>query len=201
MDECCTKEMLQNQFSTGLYDDYAKKGCMVIMEGDHDHDHDIDDDTTYNPTTSTSSIGNSTSSNRSTSSSDLVEDASSSCSSSHSNGPLYELSELMAQLPIKRGLSKYFQGKSQSFTSLSKVRSIEDLAKKENPYNNRRKMKACKSYGGGLDAHKLYTLPKATISKKASRGSFSFTTRKSVSFLGTNRPPPLPGQKTSDVCV
>lgn len=38
------------------------------------------------------------------SSSDLVEDASSaacSSSSSSSNGPLYELSELMAQLPIK----------------------------------------------------------------------------------------------------
>lgn len=102
----------------------------------------------------------------------------------------------------RRGLSKYFQGKSQSFTSLSKVRSIEDLAKKENPYNNRRKMKACKSYAGGLDSHKLYTLPKATISKKASRsGSLSFTSRRSGSFLGTNRIPPLPAQKTSDVCI
>lgn len=100
----------------------------------------------------------------------------------------------------RRGLSRFFQGKSQSFTSLSKVGSIEDLAKKENPYN-RRKMKACKSYGGGLDSHKLYTLPKATISKKASRGSSSFISRRSGSFLGTNRLPPLPAQRTSDVCT
>ncbi|KAL6224094.1 hypothetical protein ACLB2K_002950 [Fragaria x ananassa] len=107
------------------------------------------------------------------SSSDLVEDASSSSSSS-SNGPLYELSELMMHLPIRRGLSKYYQGKSQSFTSLGGVKSLEDLAKKvAAPY--RRKMKPCKSYGGGLDnGQKSYsTSPKAIISKKAiSRGSF-----------------------------
>lgn len=73
--------------------------------------------------------------------------------------------------------------------------SIEDLAKKERPY--RRKMKTCKSYGGGLDAHKPYTLPKATISKKAARGSLSslsFPSRRG-SFLGISRPPPIPLQK------
>ncbi|GLT48494.1 hypothetical protein SLA2020_221150 [Shorea laevis] len=70
---------------------------------------------------------------------DMVEDASSatcSSSSSSSNGPLYELSELVNQLPIKRGLSKSYQGKSQSFSSLASVKSVEDLAKKGiNPYN------------------------------------------------------------------
>ncbi|XWS72105.1 hypothetical protein CRYUN_Cryun02cG0011900 [Craigia yunnanensis] len=107
----------------------------------------------------------------STSPSDLVEDASSATSSSSSssssslssNGPLYELSELMVQLPIRRGLSKHYQGKSQSFTSLSSVRSIEDLPKKVIPLYNRKKMKSCKSYGWGLDGHN-----KATRSKKAS---------------------------------
>ncbi|XP_050388021.1 protein OXIDATIVE STRESS 3-like [Argentina anserina] len=110
------------------------------------------------------------------SSSDLVDDASSSSSSS-SNGPLYELSELMVHLPIRRGLSKYYQGKSQSFTSLGGVKSLDDLAKKvAAPY--RRKRKPCKSYGGGLDnGHKSYnTSPKAIISKKAiSRGSFLYS--------------------------
>ncbi|XP_062087578.1 protein OXIDATIVE STRESS 3-like [Humulus lupulus] len=204
----CKEQMLQQSpFSIGLYDGYGKKSSWIIMEDDDNHAHDDD---AYNSTSSTSSsIGNSTSSNRSSlsSSSDLVDDASSSPSSSgssshHHNGPLYELSELMAQLPIKRGLSKFFQGKSESFTSLSKVMSIEDLAKKENPYNIKRKMKACKSYAGGLDTHKPYTLPKATISKKVSRGSsssssssLSFTNRRSASFSCNNKLPPLHVQK------
>ncbi|GMQ06299.1 hypothetical protein CsSME_00050938 [Camellia sinensis var. sinensis] len=40
-----------------------------------------------------------------------------------------------------RGLSKYFQGKSQTFGSLASVKSLEDLAKKgKRPY--RRKVKS-----------------------------------------------------------
>ncbi|KAG6489964.1 uncharacterized protein LOC122003851 [Zingiber officinale] len=62
-------------------------------------------------------------------------------------GPLYELSTLMEQLPIKRGLSKYYQGKSQSYTSLSVVRGIEDLPKKESSYK-RKMAKASESYKG-----------------------------------------------------
>ncbi|KAF5466516.1 hypothetical protein F2P56_016434 [Juglans regia] len=172
----------------------------VIMEG-HDNDDD-NDNNNYGGSSASNSLEDSVVSLGSISSSDMVDDASStsnSCSSSsHSSvsGPLYELSELMAQLPIKRsGLSKYFEGKSQSFTSLSSVMRIEDLAKKETPC--RRKIKACKSYGGGLDNHKQYTLPKATISKKASRGSLSsssFSGRRG-SFLGISRPPPIPAQK------
>ncbi|KAK1285106.1 hypothetical protein QJS10_CPB20g00574 [Acorus calamus] len=108
-------------------------------------------------------------------SSDLSEDATSPSSSQNliSNGPLYELSSLMAQLPIKRGLSKYFQGKSQSFTSLSNVRCLEDLVKRESPY--KKKMKQCKSYGGGLDCHRSYSVGsfKRTMSKRTQRGSFS----------------------------
>ncbi|GKV36602.1 hypothetical protein SLEP1_g44714 [Rubroshorea leprosula] len=146
---------------------------------------------------SSSSIGDSKGSKESSSSaSDMVDDASSlpSCSSTDSNsGPLYELSELMAELPIKRGLSKYFQGKSQSFTSLSRVKSIKDLAKKETPL--RKKMKACKSYGFGLDSHKLYTLPRAKISKKESRGSLSLQGRRSAVCFPSSRSPPTPVQK------
>ncbi|KAE8658202.1 Arginyl-tRNA synthetase, class Ic isoform 1 [Hibiscus syriacus] len=102
--------------------------------------------------------------------SDLVEEASSATSSlSSSNGPLYELSDLMAQLPIRRGLSKHYRGKSQSFTSLARVMSIEDVPKRVvNPLNNRGNMKSCKSYGWELDGgqrSKSYS-PKATISKK-----------------------------------
>ncbi|XP_059318536.1 protein OXIDATIVE STRESS 3-like isoform X2 [Lycium ferocissimum] len=96
----------------------------------------------------------------SSSSIDMVEDDASSSSSS-SFGPLYELSELMAQLPIKRGLSKYYDGKSQSFGLLGSVTSLEDLAKAGNSYNTR--MKSCKSLNGRTSSFG----PKATITKKS----------------------------------
>ncbi|XP_057762327.1 protein OXIDATIVE STRESS 3-like [Arachis stenosperma] len=137
------------------------------------------------------------------SSDELTEDASSSSfssssSSSHSkDGPLYELSELMNHLPIKRGLSMFYEGKAQSFTSLGRVQSIEDLPKKgittTTTYSKR--MKSCKSYGGGLDNHnnnnRISFTPKPTISKKTSpstRGSFLSLQSKKGSFLGGSRP-------------
>ena len=54
----------------------------------------------------------------------------------------------------------FYQGKAQSFGSLARVESIEDLPKKEKP-NNRNKVKSCKNFG-------LCT-PKAIIAKKFSR--------------------------------
>ncbi|URD80776.1 hypothetical protein MUK42_02796 [Musa troglodytarum] len=52
-------------------------------------------------------------------------------------GPLFEMSSLVALLPVKRGLSKHFEGKSQSFTSLDKVRCLGDLAKPGRPSKRR----------------------------------------------------------------
>ncbi|KAF7813889.1 uncharacterized protein G2W53_034865 [Senna tora] len=127
-------------------------------------------------------------------SSELIEseeaEADSSTSSSHSNGP-YELSQLMIHLPVKRGLSMFYEGKSQSFTSLARIQNIEDLPKKETPY--RKKMKTCKSYGGDLDSHKALHTLKATISKKSSRGSSSSVSKlsKRGTFLGSSRPSPI----------
>ncbi|KAK6148798.1 hypothetical protein DH2020_016323 [Rehmannia glutinosa] len=143
-----------------------------------DHDmkniNDHDDEKCSPSSSTTSSIGEeSTVSNGSSiSSSDVSDDASSSASSSfssNSNRALYDLSEIMEQLPIKRGLSKFYQGKSESFTSLSRVTSIEDLAKKATPY--RRNLKASKSIGTGLHSYKPYTLPRAIITKKSTKGS------------------------------
>ncbi|KAI3712008.1 hypothetical protein L1987_70557 [Smallanthus sonchifolius] len=124
----------------------------------------------------TSRISNESSSISSCSSFDTIDDASSpsstsSSSSLNSNGSsILDLSDLMSQLPIKRGLSKFYQGKSESFTSLARVMSIEDLPKRiKNPFNKMRKMKSnIKSYGGGLDSFKSHTLPKPIISKKFS---------------------------------
>ncbi|KAK8670901.1 hypothetical protein V6N13_037514 [Hibiscus sabdariffa] len=108
---------------------------------------------------SVSSLGHNSSQNSdpAISSSDLVEDDATS-----SNGPLHDLSDLMAQLPIRRGLSKYYEGKSQSLYNIGSVRSVEELAKKVvNP-----KMKSSsKTYTRGFHAHNKLG-PKPTISKK-----------------------------------
>ncbi|XP_010443308.1 PREDICTED: uncharacterized protein LOC104726200 [Camelina sativa] len=105
------------------------------------------------------------------SSSDLteeVDDDDDDASSSSSNGPLEDLSDLMSHLPIKRGLSKFYEGRSQSFTSLANVKSLEDLMKrgfKNRNYGARRK--TCRSTGGIIDqSYKRVYSPKATISKK-----------------------------------
>ncbi|XP_057768412.1 protein OXIDATIVE STRESS 3-like [Salvia miltiorrhiza] len=87
-------------------------------------------------------------------------EASSSSSEDATTSSLFEFADLMAQLPIKRGLSKYYEGKSESFASLTSVESVEDLAKKE------KRMKSCKSYGSNLNRHKFR--PKATITKRSS---------------------------------
>ncbi|XP_020679776.1 uncharacterized protein LOC110097623 [Dendrobium catenatum] len=76
---------------------------------------------------------------------DLMEDD---VSSSSSSDHLLDLSLLMANLPIKRGLSQFFQGKSKSFSCLSEVSCIEDLAKKNNLYSKRSKY--CKRNAEGM---------------------------------------------------
>uniref|UniRef100_A0A0D3F8Z8 Uncharacterized protein n=1 Tax=Oryza barthii TaxID=65489 RepID=A0A0D3F8Z8_9ORYZ len=95
---------------------------------------------------------------------------SSGSSSSSSAERRFEMSDLMTQLPFKRGLSRFFDGKSQSFASLAAVASLEDLAKPP-----RKRLKPSQSCGGGLDAHRGRVLsprrhcPKAVVAgaKKA----------------------------------
>ncbi|KAL5572345.1 hypothetical protein UlMin_021942 [Ulmus minor] len=57
-------------------------------------------------------------------------------------GPLDTMDALQEVLPIKRGISSFYSGKSKSFTSLAdatSVSSVKDLAKPENPYTRKRK--------------------------------------------------------------
>ncbi|KAJ8758719.1 hypothetical protein K2173_000440 [Erythroxylum novogranatense] len=64
-------------------------------------------------------------------------------SSVSSNLGLGSLDSLEESLPIKRGLSNHFSGKSKSFANLSdmsSVASVKDLQKQENPFNKRRRI-------------------------------------------------------------
>lgn len=104
MGESSEEQMLHAPCLITQYDSYtkAREDSCVIMKG-HDDDGDDDDNGYMYDTTSSISV-----SDRSTSSLESVDDASSStttsssCSSSfNSHGSLYDLSDLMAQLPIK----------------------------------------------------------------------------------------------------
>lgn len=62
------------------------------------------------------------------------------------------LIEPTSQLCRRPGLSKYFGGKSRSFSSLADVSSVSDLAKPDNPYAKRRKM----GFNCPLDRHRSH---------------------------------------------
>ncbi|KAL4199796.1 hypothetical protein AMTRI_Chr03g53040 [Amborella trichopoda] len=56
--------------------------------------------------------------------------------------PVFDMGSLRESLPRKRGLSKFFSGKSQSFASIGDVESVDDLSKGDDcdsPSSKRRK--------------------------------------------------------------
>ncbi|XP_059647647.1 protein OXIDATIVE STRESS 3-like isoform X2 [Cornus florida] len=53
----------------------------------------------------------------------------------------FDMGTLMTNLPRKRGLSRYYAGKSRSFTCMADVRCLEDLKKQEHPDAKKRKKK------------------------------------------------------------
>ncbi|KAG8075511.1 hypothetical protein GUJ93_ZPchr0006g45443 [Zizania palustris] len=109
----------------------------------------------------------------------------------HAGGPLYELAP---PLPVRAGLSKYYQGKSQSFTSLYNARCVEDLAKKTTPFITR--MKLHRGHGVGADqSSKSRHAPgprSKTIAKKTSRCSSNLLLSRasSTNLLHSSGKPP-----------
>ncbi|OMO75589.1 hypothetical protein COLO4_25993 [Corchorus olitorius] len=51
----------------------------------------------------------------------------------------FDMGALRSNLPQKRGLSRYYSGKSRSFTCIADVRCVEDLKKQEHPEAKKRK--------------------------------------------------------------
>lgn len=93
-------------------------------------------------------------------------------------------------LNYRRGLSKHYDGKSQSFTSLANVGSLEDLAKPDRSFKKR--LKLCKSYGGNLDCHIAHSPKSRAITKKAS----PMVNARRHSFAG-HKPPIYPQRSNS----
>jgi hypothetical protein len=116
-------------------------------------------------------IGSPSDSESPSTSSELDDDATSSSSSGSDSH--FEMASLMTQLPFKRGLSRFFDGKSQSFSSLAVVGSLEDLAKPP-----RKRLKPSRSCGGGLDAHRGRILsPRRHCPKKKKAASEGWCSR------------------------
>lgn len=95
-------------------------------------------------------------------------------------GPLDTMNALEEVLPVKRGISNFYSGKSKSFTSLadaSIATSIKDLAKPENPYTKKRKnlLAHSQSHSNFLDKSHNYILTNtgAWISKRPANSSRS----------------------------
>ncbi|CAK9219046.1 unnamed protein product [Sphagnum jensenii] len=116
-------------------------------------------------------------------------------------GPLDQMSALESSLPIKRpGLSKFFGGKSRSFSSLADVSSVSDLAKPNNPYAKRRRL----GLNSSLDRHRSYPpisrASVAGISKKSSNRSSTLTVAVKLGSLteeDKNYAAALPGSRIS----
>lgn len=96
---------------------------------------------------------------------------------SKDNGSLNPLNALEEVLPIKRGISTFYAGKSKSYGSLadaSSVPSIQDIVKPEDAYS--RKRKNMLAHNVLLDKHRKSTTENG-ISKRlvnSSRGGFPF---------------------------
>ncbi|KAJ0261300.1 hypothetical protein HA466_0044490 [Hirschfeldia incana] len=88
--------------------------------------------------------------------------------SSPYKGPLDLMEALEEVLPVRKGISNYYNGKSKSFTNLAEdaasasSSSMIDLAKPENPYTRRRRNLLCHQI---WEKSKTMT-PRGKISKK-----------------------------------
>ncbi|KAK1288498.1 hypothetical protein QJS10_CPB19g01894 [Acorus calamus] len=121
-------------------------------------------------------------------------------------GPLDTMDALEESLPIRRSISKFYCGKSKSFTSLadasSSSSSTKDLAKPENPFNRKRKIfLSCANIS---DLHRnIHINPfKGGLSKRPMNSSRSSSPISSTESHNNHQPrlPPLhPQLKVSEL--
>lgn len=123
-------------------------------------------------------------------------------------GPFDTMDSLEDSLPISsssigRGISKFYRGKSKSFTSLADAvaSSAEDLGKPDNPYNRKRKnLLACSGIRDRNHSHSLRNRSSGCIPKRptnSNRSTFSVALTVSGPESNTSeehesRLPPLP---------
>ncbi|CAL0305751.1 unnamed protein product [Lupinus luteus] len=120
----------------------------------------------YSTTTSSSSIGNDSDADSSSSERDNEENE----AHSEYNGPLDMMDSIEEVLPIRRAISKFYNGKSKSFTSLAEA-SIKDIVKPENGYTRRRRN--LMAFHRGWDKNRNIPLRSNIVSGGISKRSIS----------------------------
>ncbi|CAN6699158.1 unnamed protein product [Malus baccata var. baccata] len=83
-------------------------------------------------------------------------------------GPLDTMDQLEEVLPVRRGISKFYSGKSKSFTSLadiSSVSSVKELAKPKSRYTKKRKNVLAQNYFQDKNCNDLSKRPAANSSQ------------------------------------
>ncbi|XP_043718611.1 uncharacterized protein LOC122666638 [Telopea speciosissima] len=124
-------------------------------------------------------------------------------------GPLDTMDALEEVLPIRRGISNFYRGKSKSFASLADAAAspIRELAKPENPYTRKRKnLLACnyfwdrnrgsplRSNGGGISkrpTHSSRSTLALAVAMSSSESNNTSENSNSNSSSPTRFPPPL----------
>ncbi|KAJ7546081.1 hypothetical protein O6H91_08G023900 [Diphasiastrum complanatum] len=91
--------------------------------------------------------------------------------SSLRTGPLEDLISLEKSLPLRKGLSRFINGKSRSFSCLSDVHSVKELAKAENPYSRRRRFNFHRTEDLGCNRYLPLRKSIVGISKKSTCSS------------------------------
>ncbi|OIV96432.1 hypothetical protein TanjilG_09859 [Lupinus angustifolius] len=123
-------------------------------------------------TTTSSSIGNDSDAGVSSSETESAENE------AHSpyNGPLHMMDSLQQVLPIRRAISKFYSGKSKSFTSLadaSSSLSIKNMVKPENAYTRRRRNLMAFHHGWGKNQNSNFHLRRNSINGGISKRTIS----------------------------
>ncbi|KAK6236668.1 hypothetical protein QUC31_020457 [Theobroma cacao] len=122
-------------------------------------------------------------------------------------GGLDMMDSLEQVLPMRRGISNFYNGKSKSFTSLadaSSTSSIKDIAKPENAYTRRRRNLLAINHAWDKNRNKRLIRPisssKSTLAlavAMSSSESISSTSEDSTSTSSPRLPPLHPQTRTS----
>lgn len=157
-------------------------------------------------TSSSSSIGRN--SDQSARSSDGEDSGENDEVQSSYKGPLDMMDSLEEVLPVRKGISKFYSGKSKSFTSLadaSSVNSMKEIAKPENAYSKKRRNLMAynlvweknrsfplKNNGGGISKRPISSSRSSLALAVAMSSSESNSSEDSNSSSYSSSPPPRP---------
>ncbi|GMN63307.1 hypothetical protein TIFTF001_032386 [Ficus carica] len=202
-------DMEPSGFTRGLvFDSPAAEGA--VGDSEAAKDSNACSASASSSSSSSSSIGKN--SDLSVRSSSDGEDCEENEAQSSYKGPLEMMEALEEVLPIRRGISKFYNGKSKSYTSLgdaTSTSSIKDITKPENAYTRKRRNLMAFNHvwenknrsfplrgnGGGISKRPISssrsTLALA-VAMSSSESSSSTSTSTSDDSLSRSPPPPLP---------